>query len=280
MAQPLHLYECASDQRPMTLKIERISGKRRTRIRLSGAFRSEHLDQVKAEIERGGPQVALDLEEVDLVDVEGVRFLNACEAEGISVLHCSPYIREWMLRERESAKSTDINVRRNRLFWRMKMASTYRTVEASAAGRIVARQRLSKRGAAKTKGPVAWLRDKRGEMRRSPVVLITGALTGIGRAAAMIFAQEGAQIVVSGRRDKEGQELVAELQKLGAEAIFVRTDVRRMRTSATLWIKRSSVSDTWILQSITPDRRRARTCDGTTAESVAAPSTPMCSARC
>ena len=61
----------------------------------------------------------------------------------------------------------------------------------------------------------------------SPVVLITGALTGIGRAAAMIFAQEGARIVVSGRRDKEGQALVAELQGLGAEAIFVHTDVRK-----------------------------------------------------
>ena len=60
----------------------------------------------------------------------------------------------------------------------------------------------------------------------SPVVLITGALTGIGRAAAIIFAQEGAHVVVSGRRDKQGRELVAELQGLGAEAIFVRTDVR------------------------------------------------------
>ncbi len=60
----------------------------------------------------------------------------------------------------------------------------------------------------------------------SPVVLITGALTGIGRAAAVVFAQEGAHIVVSGRRDKQGQELVAELQALGVEAIFVRTDVR------------------------------------------------------
>ena len=59
------------------------------------------------------------------------------------------------------------------------------------------------------------------------VVLITGALTGIGRAAAVIFAQEGAHIVVSGRRDKQGQELVAELQGLGAEAIFVRSDVRK-----------------------------------------------------
>ena len=62
---------------------------------------------------------------------------------------------------------------------------------------------------------------------KNPVVLITGALTGIGRAAAIIFAREGAQIVVSGRRDKQGQELVAELQGLGAEAIFVRTDVRK-----------------------------------------------------
>jgi len=59
-----------------------------------------------------------------------------------------------------------------------------------------------------------------------PVVLITGALTGIGRAAALIFAQEGARVVVSGRKDKQGQELVAELQGLGAEAIFVRADVR------------------------------------------------------
>jgi len=58
------------------------------------------------------------------------------------------------------------------------------------------------------------------------VVLITGALTGIGRAAAIAFAQDGAQVVVSGRRDKEGQELAAELAGLGAEAIFVRSDVR------------------------------------------------------
>src|ERR1700736_654791 len=61
----------------------------------------------------------------------------------------------------------------------------------------------------------------------SPVVLITGALTGIGRAAAIVFAREGARVVVSGRRDKQGQDLVAELQGLGAEAIFVRTDVRK-----------------------------------------------------
>jgi hypothetical protein len=45
------------------------------------------------------------LEEVDLVDVEGVRFLNARKAEGIPVLHCSPYIKEWMARERDRPKA-------------------------------------------------------------------------------------------------------------------------------------------------------------------------------
>jgi NAD(P)-dependent dehydrogenase (short-subunit alcohol dehydrogenase family) len=60
----------------------------------------------------------------------------------------------------------------------------------------------------------------------SPVVLITGALTGIGRATAAAFAKEGAQLVVSGRREEEGEKLAAELRKLGAEAEFVRSDVR------------------------------------------------------
>jgi NAD(P)-dependent dehydrogenase (short-subunit alcohol dehydrogenase family) len=60
----------------------------------------------------------------------------------------------------------------------------------------------------------------------SPVVVITGALSGIGRAAAVIFAQQGARLVVSGRGEEGGQELVAELQALGAEAAFVRADVR------------------------------------------------------
>src|SRR5260221_13931670 len=60
-----------------------------------------------------------------------------------------------------------------------------------------------------------------------PVVLITGALTGIGRATALAFAREGAQLVVSGRRDDAGLALVAELRALGVEAEFVRADVRR-----------------------------------------------------
>src|SRR6266404_5750795 len=60
----------------------------------------------------------------------------------------------------------------------------------------------------------------------SPVVLITGALTGIGRATALAFAHEGARVVVSGRHEDEGQKLATELRTLGTEAEFVRTDVR------------------------------------------------------
>src|SRR5271170_1150086 len=59
------------------------------------------------------------------------------------------------------------------------------------------------------------------------VVLITGGLTGIGRATALAFANEGAQVVVSGRREEEGQKLVGEIRKTGTEAEFIRADVRR-----------------------------------------------------
>jgi NAD(P)-dependent dehydrogenase (short-subunit alcohol dehydrogenase family) len=60
----------------------------------------------------------------------------------------------------------------------------------------------------------------------TPVVLITGALTGIGRATALAFAHEGARIVISGRRDEAGQKLADELRALGAEAEYRRADVR------------------------------------------------------
>src|SRR5258708_30186920 len=60
----------------------------------------------------------------------------------------------------------------------------------------------------------------------APVILITGALTGIGRATAFAFAKEGATVVASGRRDAEGKSLEAELRSLGAEAAFIPADVR------------------------------------------------------
>ena len=58
------------------------------------------------------------------------------------------------------------------------------------------------------------------------VILITGALTGIGRAAAIAFAREGAKVVVSGRRDEAGQALASELRAFGTEAEFIKADVR------------------------------------------------------
>jgi NAD(P)-dependent dehydrogenase (short-subunit alcohol dehydrogenase family) len=60
----------------------------------------------------------------------------------------------------------------------------------------------------------------------TPVVLITGALTGIGRATALAFARDGACVVVSGRREDAGRALAAELRALGAQAEFVKADVR------------------------------------------------------
>jgi NAD(P)-dependent dehydrogenase (short-subunit alcohol dehydrogenase family) len=60
----------------------------------------------------------------------------------------------------------------------------------------------------------------------NPVILITGGLTGIGRATAIAFAKEGARLVVAGRREDAGQQLTTELRALGAEAEFIRADVR------------------------------------------------------
>ena len=61
----------------------------------------------------------------------------------------------------------------------------------------------------------------------TPVVLITGALTGIGRAAARAFAGEGHRIVVAGRHETPGQELAAELRAFGTDVEFLRADVRQ-----------------------------------------------------
>jgi NAD(P)-dependent dehydrogenase (short-subunit alcohol dehydrogenase family) len=64
-------------------------------------------------------------------------------------------------------------------------------------------------------------------MMSKQVVLITGALTGIGRAAAVAFAKKGAKVVVAGRRDEAGNALVQELRSFGSEAEFINTDVRK-----------------------------------------------------
>jgi hypothetical protein len=91
----------------MTLKIERRSGKHGIRIRLSGELRSEQIDDVQSEIESGGPRVTLDLGELDLLDIDAVRFLNACEAQHVVLVNCSAYIREWMFQERASGMNSE-----------------------------------------------------------------------------------------------------------------------------------------------------------------------------
>src|SRR6266498_2959296 len=83
----------------MAFKIEKAHSGQVTTLWLIGRLRSECLGELKEQIEHSGPQVVLDLAELELVDVEVVRFLNACESEGAGIANGSPYIREWMLRE-------------------------------------------------------------------------------------------------------------------------------------------------------------------------------------
>jgi NAD(P)-dependent dehydrogenase (short-subunit alcohol dehydrogenase family) len=75
---------------------------------------------------------------------------------------------------------------------------------------------------------VLWVSVGSGSSKMDkPVVLITGALTGIGRAAALAFARKGAMVVAAGRHEEAGQELVKELRALGSEAEFMGADVRK-----------------------------------------------------
>jgi len=85
----------------MTFKIEKYSDGNGTTIRLIGRMRAEHLEELEKQIGESAPAVTLDLEEVTLVDVEIVRFLGACEARGATLLNCSPYICDWIGKERD-----------------------------------------------------------------------------------------------------------------------------------------------------------------------------------
>jgi hypothetical protein len=85
----------------VTLKIEKFVRQRRTTIRLIGRVRAEDLVEVARQLEGSGPGAVLDLDEVTLVDVNAIRFLNRCEMEGMRLVNCSPYISEWMSREQD-----------------------------------------------------------------------------------------------------------------------------------------------------------------------------------
>lgn len=82
------------------LRIERDSDGETSVIRLIGRIQAEHLDELKTQVRGTGLKPILDLKDVTLVDVQVVRFLDACLRGGIELRNCPPYIREWMLRER------------------------------------------------------------------------------------------------------------------------------------------------------------------------------------
>jgi anti-anti-sigma regulatory factor len=84
----------------MTLRIEQSSDRGHTTIRLIGRMQVEHVAVVQKQIEASGPAVTLDLEDVTLVDVQVVRFLGACATRGIEIRNGSPYINDWINRER------------------------------------------------------------------------------------------------------------------------------------------------------------------------------------
>jgi hypothetical protein len=74
---------------------------------LSGELRCAHLVDLRAEIEQFGQPATLDLDEVNVVDIDGIRFLNECQAQGIQVANCSPYIRDWMLQEKQARRDEE-----------------------------------------------------------------------------------------------------------------------------------------------------------------------------
>ena len=84
----------------MTIRIEKETDRLKTMIRVSGRLQSKHLDELKTQLEGAQRRIALDLNGVTLVDVEIVRFLNACENSGVELLNCWPYIQEWMICEK------------------------------------------------------------------------------------------------------------------------------------------------------------------------------------
>jgi hypothetical protein len=95
------LQQPSVDRGELTLKIEKSSQDGKTTIRLIGNFQSEHIAELKKQVQDNGPQFVLDLKEVTVVDREVVRYLGESRACGAKFLHCPRYIKEWMARERK-----------------------------------------------------------------------------------------------------------------------------------------------------------------------------------
>jgi hypothetical protein len=84
----------------MTLKIESAFDGKTATLRLSGRIEEDHLAAIQEEVRRYYPRLAFNLGEATLVDSEVVRFLAEREVEGVELVDCPRYIREWIARER------------------------------------------------------------------------------------------------------------------------------------------------------------------------------------
>jgi anti-anti-sigma regulatory factor len=83
------------------LRIETVPDRQLTILRLSGRIESQHVQELKARMESETHGIVLDLEEVRVVNLDVVHFLAVCEARGVALRHCPPYIRDWILTEKE-----------------------------------------------------------------------------------------------------------------------------------------------------------------------------------
>jgi hypothetical protein len=83
------------------LRIEKESDGHTTTLRLIGRIQSADIGSIRAQLDDDSVHVLFDLGEVTLVNVEVIRFLSDCEDEGVELLHCPPYVRKWILRERD-----------------------------------------------------------------------------------------------------------------------------------------------------------------------------------
>ena len=89
------------------MKIVKVSHGAAVTIRMSGDFHREHIAELKTQLEDQRLRMILDLKDVTLVDVDVIRFLAVCQRNGIKIVHCPQYIRDWISREHESPRGKD-----------------------------------------------------------------------------------------------------------------------------------------------------------------------------
>jgi anti-anti-sigma regulatory factor len=91
----------------MALKIESLSDGRDIVLRLSGRMESQHVQELKAQMDGRTQRLVLDLEQVQLVDLDAVHFLAVCEAKGIELRRCPQYLQQWILSEKPRIRELD-----------------------------------------------------------------------------------------------------------------------------------------------------------------------------